>query len=329
MPNNVFVWLEQTNGTVPASSWEIFGPARKIANAGGGKLQAILVGNAENLNDLAQQAIQYGADTIFMANDAGFKTFRAEPYAALITQLAQDHQPKAILMPASGAGLELAPHVAAKLEVGLASDCIDVTTENENLMVTRPVLSGNLMATVTFEETYPQMATLRPHIFTAPQTDPSRIGEIIAVDPALSENDINIHVEAFAAAVETVNLADARIIVSGGRGVGGPDGFEILRDLANVLGGAVGASRAAVDAGWVPYAYQIGQSGKVVQPDVYIACGISGAIQHLAGMKTAKTIIAINKNPNVPLFKYAQYGIVGDLFEVVPALTEEFRKRRK
>ena len=329
MSNDVFIWLEQANGEITTSAWEIFGLARNIVDALGGQLSAIILGDTENLNVLANQAIYYGAARTFVANDATLKTFRSAPYAAIITKLTQEYKPAVILLAATSAGLELAPYLAAKLNTGLASDCIDVMVENGNLVVTRPVLSGNLIAKVVFKKTYPQIVTVRRHVFPVPPKDTSRSGKIISVEPILSEDNIIIKVEDFEAALETINLTDANIVVAGGRGIGGPDGFKILKDLADVLGGAIAASRAAVDAGWVPYAYQVGQSGKVVQPDLYIACGISGAIQHLAGMKTSKTIIAINKDPEAPIFNYAHYGIVGDLFEVVPALTKELHKRLK
>jgi electron transfer flavoprotein alpha subunit len=250
-----------------------------------------------------------------------------EPYVAVLTKLAREHQPAAILMGASNAGLELSAYVAAKLGVGLAADGIDLKVEDGHLIVTRPVLVGNIIAKVVFGQGRPQIVSLRRRVFPAPALDTSRSGEVIAVASVLAESDIATKVEGFETATSEVSLTDAKIIVSGGRGVGGPEGFAPVKALAEALGGAMGASRAAVDAGWVPYAHQVGQTGKTVQPDLYIACGISGAIQHLAGMKTAKLIVAINKDAEAPIFKYAHYGIVGDLFQYLPALTEEFKKR--
>ena len=325
MSNNVFVWIEQTNSTADSISWETLGAARKVGDDLGGKLVAVVLG--ENVDDLAKQAIQYGADSAFIADDTTLKHFRLEPYAAVMTKLAQEHQPAAILMGASNAGLELAPYVAAKLGVGLAADGIDLSVENGTLQVTRPVLVGNVMAKVVFGPARPQIATLRRRVFPMPALDADRSGEIIAVAPVLAEADIATKVEGIEAATNEVSLTDAKIIVSGGRGVGGPEGFAPVKALAEALGGAMGASRATVDAGWIPYAHQVGQTGKTVQPDLYIACGISGAIQHLAGMKTSKLIVAINKDADAPIFKYAHYGIVGDLFQYLPALTEEFKKR--
>jgi electron transfer flavoprotein alpha subunit len=325
MSSNVFVWIEQTNSTADHISWETLGAARKVSDDLSGKLIAVVLG--ENVDDLAKQAIQYGADSAFIVDDSTLKHFRLEPYAAVMTKLTQEHEPAALLMGASNAGLELAPYVAAKLGVGLAADGIDLSVENGTLQVTRPVLVGNVMAKVVFGPARPQIATLRRRVFPMPALDTDRSGEIIAVPPVLAEADIATKVEGIEAATNEVSLTDAKIIVSGGRGVGGPEGFAPVKALAEALGGAMGASRATVDAGWIPYAHQVGQTGKTVQPDLYIACGISGAIQHLAGMKTSKLIVAINKDADAPIFKYAHYGIVGDLFQYLPALTEEFKKR--
>ncbi len=325
MSNNVFVWIEQTDGKAASIAWQALGAARDVAVDLGGKLVAIILG--ENVDELATQAIHYGADLAFVANDATFKSFRLEPYASVITQLAHAHEPAVIVMGASNSGLELAAYVAAKLGVGLASDCIKLGVADGRLIATRPALIGNLIAKVVFGEARPQMVTIGRRVCPTPKMDTNRSGEITAVDPVMTEANIPTKVEGFETAASEVSLTDARIIVSGGRGVGGPEGFAPIKALAETLGGAMGASRAVVDAGWIPYAHQVGQTGKTVQPDLYIACGISGAIQHLAGMKTSKLIVAINKDREAPIFKYAHYGIVGDLFQYIPALTEEFKKR--
>jgi electron transfer flavoprotein alpha subunit len=306
-------------------SWETLGAGRYVADQWGSQLVAIVLG--EQVRHLAEQAIQYGADQVLVAGDVTLKQFRLEPYAALLTQLAQERQPAAILLGATNTGLELAPYVAATLGVGLASDCTNLRVENGSLAATRPILAGSLTASVEFGPARPHMATLRRRVFPLPTLDPMRTGEIVTVAPALTEAEIMVKIEGFAATASRVNLTEAKIIVSGGRGVGGPEGFAPIQALAEAVGGALGASRAAVDAGWVPYEHQIGQTGKTVQPDLYIACGISGAIQHLSGMKTSKVIVAINKDPEAPIFRYAHYGIVGNLFHYVPALTEEAKKR--
>jgi electron transfer flavoprotein alpha subunit len=321
MTNTVFVWIEP-NDTI---AWETLSAARGVADALGGQVAALVLGH--NVGDLAAEAIQRGADSAFAADDPTLADYRLEPYAAVITQLAQEQQPAALLLGASSAGLELAAYVAAKLGVGLAQDCTAVTVAGDTLAATRPVLVGNLIANIQFDAARPQLATVRRRIFPVPEADAARSGEIIAVAAVLNEADIPTKVEGRSAAAGQVSLTDANVIVSGGRGVGGPDGFAPVQALADALGGALGASRVAVDNGWIPYAHQVGQTGKTVQPDLYIACGISGAIQHLAGMKTSKIIVAINKDPDAPIFKFAHYGIVGDLFEVVPALTQEFKTR--
>jgi len=325
MSNNVFVWIDQSNGDVDSIAWEALGVGRNIANELGGQLGAVVLG--ENVSGVAEQTIQYGADNALVADDATLKSFRLEPYAAVITKLAQEHEPAALIMGASNSGLELSAYVAAKLGVGLAADCTEVAVEDGKVVATRPALIGNVIAKVSFGEARPQMVTLRRRVFPVPEMDAGRSGDITSVGAVMAEDDIATKVEGYEVAAGEVSLTDAKIIVSGGRGVGGPEGFAPIKALAEAMGGAMGASRAAVDAGWIPYAHQVGQTGKTVQPDLYVACGISGAIQHLAGMKTSKLIVVINKDPDAPIFKYAHYGIVGDLFQYAPALTKEFKQR--
>jgi electron transfer flavoprotein alpha subunit len=326
MTNSVFVWVEQTGGTADSIAWEVMGAARQVADRLGGEVIACVLG--DGVGGLAQSAIQRGADTSILVNDATLVAYRLEAYATTLLHLVQEQQPAIFLMGASNQGRELAPYLAAKLGVGLAADCVEIGIEGGALVATRPALAGNLIAQITYPgAARPQMATLRRRVFPPPAPDAGRSGQVITAGAVLAEDDIATKVVEFMDQTGEVNLADASIIVAGGRGVGGPEGFAPIRALAEALGGAVGASRATVDAGWIPYAHQIGQTGKTVQPDLYIAVGVSGAIQHLAGMKTAKVIVAINKDPEAPIFKVATYGIVGDLFKVVPALTEEFKKR--
>ena len=325
MSKDVFVWIEQTAGEANPIAWEALGAARTVAYGLESRLAAIVLG--ENIGGLADLAIQYGANRVFIADDETLQNFRLEPYAAIVTELTQVYESGTIVMGASNAGLELSAYVAAKLGVGLAADCVDLAVVDGELTATRPALIGNLTAKVTFGESHPHMVTVRRRAFPTPETDATRSGEITAVVPAMTEAEIPTKIEAFEAVTGEVSLTDARIIVSGGRGVGGPEGFAPVKALADAFGGAMGASRAAVDAGWIPYAHQVGQTGKTVQPDLYIACGISGAIQHLAGMKTSRLIVAVNKDADAPIFKYAHYGIVGDVFQYVPALTGEFKKR--
>jgi electron transfer flavoprotein alpha subunit len=209
----------------------------------------------------------------------------------------------------------------------LAADCIEIEVDGASLVATRPALAGNVITRITYDDVRPQMATLRRRVFAPLDPESGRDGQVVTAGAVLSEDEISTKVVEFVTQEGEVSLTDANIIVSGGRGVGGPEGFEPVRALAETLGGAMGASRAAVDAGWIPYAHQVGQTGKTVQPDLYIAVGISGAIQHLAGMKTSKVIVAINKDAEAPIFKMATYGVVGDLFTLVPVLTEEFKRR--
>ncbi len=325
MANDVFVWVDQSDGSVDSIAWEMIGAGRQVADALGGQVTACVLG--DGVDGLAQEVVQRGADMAILVNDSTLATYRLEAFAATLVALTQEYRPAVCLMGASSRGRELAPYVAAKLGVGLAADCIDIGVDNGSLVATRPALAGNVLAKITFGGAQPQMATLRRRVFSPLDPDNSRSGQVIAASAVLREDNISTKLVELVTQEGEVNLTDANIIVSGGRGVGGPEGFEPVRALADALGGAMGASRAAVDAGWIPYASQVGQTGKTVQPDLYIAAGISGAIQHLAGMKTAKVIVAINKDPEAPIFKVASYGVVGDLFQVVPALTAEFKKR--
>jgi electron transfer flavoprotein alpha subunit len=325
MASDVFVWIDQSGGTADSIAWEMIGAGRQVADALGGRVTACVLG--DGVDELAQEAIQRGADTAVLVNDSTLAFYRLEPYAAALVGLAKEHQPAVFLIGASSRGRELAPYVAAKLGVGLAADCVGIGVEDGSLVATRPALAGSVITRITYSGARPQMATLRRRIFLPLDPDAGRDGQVVAANAVLSEENILTKVVEFVDQTGEVNLTDANIIVSGGRGVGGPEGFEPVRTLAETLGGALGASRAAVDAGWIAYNHQVGQTGKTVQPDLYIAAGISGAIQHLAGMKTAKVIVAINKDADAPIFKLATYGVVGDLFKILPALTDEFKKR--
>ena len=321
----VWVWIEQFNGKVTSPSWETIGAARSIADVYGGHVTACLFG--QGVKAPAQEAIHHGADTVFLADDATLADFRVEPYASLLGELAKEHKPAVILLGATTAGREFAPSVAVALETGAIADVTALEVEDGNVVATRPIYSGKLLSKCTIPERRPQVISLRPRAFPRRARDANRSGKVIQVTPALAEEDIKNKVTGFAAAEGQASLADAGIIVSGGRGVNGAEGFAPIRELAQILGAAVGASRAAVDAGWIPYAHQVGQTGKTVSPDLYIACGISGAIQHQAGMRTSKVIVAINRDPEAPIFKLAHYGVVGDLFQVMPALTAAFEEK--
>jgi electron transfer flavoprotein alpha subunit len=323
----VWVWVEQFDGRASSISWEMMGQGRILADQLGTTLTACVLG--VGVQGIAAEAIAFGADRVLIADDAALRVYRTEPYARILEQLVREHRPEVFLLGASARGRDLAGSVATTLYTGLTADCtgLEIDPETRLLRQTRPAYGGNIMATIITPNHRPQMATVRHRVFEMPRADPSHQGQIVNVPVAIREQEVATQVVDFLLAEEKVNLADARIIVSGGRGVGGPEGFKPIAELAQVLGGAVGASRAAVDAGWIPYAHQVGQTGRTVRPDLYIACGISGAIQHRAGMSTARVIVAINKDPEAPILGLANYAIVGDLFQIIPALTEQFRQK--
>jgi electron transfer flavoprotein alpha subunit len=328
MPTKIWVFIEQFDGVIAPASLEALGAARKLnADLGGSGVSALLFGHGSQMQGLAHDVIAHGADEVLLADDATLNDFRAEPYAALLAKLVHAHAPDVILAGATTRGRDLFGMAAVDLNTGSLADVIALEVKDGAVRATKPVYAGKLLSTVVAGERRPQLVSLRPRAFPKPEPDASRSGTVTPVSPALSEDAISLKVVDYAVSEGQVSLADAKIIVSGGRGVGGPEGFAPVRELAQVLGGALGASRAAVDAGWIPYSHQVGQTGKTVAPDLYIACGISGAIQHQAGMRSAKTIVAINKDPDAPIFKLARDGVVGDLFKIVPALTAEFKKR--
>jgi electron transfer flavoprotein alpha subunit len=324
----VWVVAESRDGAVHGVTYELLGKGRELADILGVALEAVLVGSG--VADLAPELVARGADVVRVVDDAALEHYVDEPYAAVVADLILKHRPEIVLTGATAVGRSLIPRVAIRVRAGLTADCTGLAVDDEErqLLQTRPAFGGNIMATIICPDHRPQMATVRHKVMTALEPDASRAGEIIeeSVDAKLLETDVR-YLEFVEDVTQAINIADADIIVSGGRGLGGPDQFEMLRELAEVLGGAVGASRAAVDAGWIPYSHQVGQTGKTVQPKLYIACGISGAVQHLAGMQSSQTIVAVNKDPDAPILDVATYGIVGDLFEVVPAMTREFRKR--
>ncbi|MBP6059564.1 MAG: electron transfer flavoprotein subunit alpha [Candidatus Saccharicenans sp.] len=325
--SGVWVWVEQYNHQAGSISWEMMGEGRKLADRRGTTLSACVLGyQAESI---ARQAIAYGADRVFLVDDPTLEVYRTDPYARVLVELVRKYKPEIFLLGASTRGRDLAGAVATYIYTGLTADCTGLEIEEGTnlLLQIRPAFGGNIMATIKCPDHRPQMATVRHHVFEMPVPDESREGQIIRESPVLPEDRIASKVLDLIIEKNEVNLADAKIIVSGGRGLKGPEGFAILHELADVLGGAVGASRAAVDAGWISYAHQVGQTGRTVRPDLYIACGISGAIQHQAGMRTSKVIVAINKDPEAPIFQIADYGIVGDLFTVVPALTRALKRR--
>lgn len=316
----VYVWCEHFDGKLVQASREALGKARDL----GDSITALVFG--EGVDAVATEALAFGADAVIKADDASLADYRSAPYVALLTKAVQDSNPDYVIAASTARGREVMGGASADLDAGLMSDVVELDVVDGNLQARRPVYAGKVIA-VQSASGSPQMATLRSRAFKALDADDSRSGDISTIDAVMADGDIGLTVESFEESTGTVSLTDAGIIVSGGRGVGGPEGFEPVRELADVLGAAVGSSRAAVDAGWIPYEHQVGQTGKVVSPDLYIACGISGAIQHQAGMRSSKLIVAINKDAEAPIFSLASYGVVGDLFEIVPALTKAFKER--
>jgi len=334
MANKVWVYIDHFKGNAVLTSWEAVGAAKMLAAQTPGAQQsrvgtgvaALIFGNG--VEGLAQQAFSYGVDAVKLCNDATLADFRVEPYAALLSKLADEERPDVILAATTPRGRDIFATSAVDLHTGVIADATALDASDGLVRVTRPVYAGKLSSIVVCKDKRPQMITLRARAFTAPEPDGSKSGMIEKVQPVLAEDAISTKVVDYAIEENRVSLDSAKIIVSGGRGVGGPEGFEPVRELAKAFGGALGASRAAVDAGWIPYAHQVGQTGKVVSPDLYVACGISGAIQHLVGMRTAKVIVAINKDAEASIFRNVHYGVVGDLFKIVPAVTAEVKKRR-
>lgn len=325
----VMVIIEQKRGVIQSVSYELLGAGRRLADDTGGDLSALLIG--KDMAGEAQGLIAYGADRVFLAQSDCLEQFNDEAYSKIASRVICEQKPEIVIAGATMFGRSLVPRVAVKIQTGLTADCtgLDIQEGTGNLLQTRPAFGGNIMATILCEKHRPQMATVRHKVMKALSPDESRSGEVIEV--RVSDDDLvsrAMILESVEDAADMINIAEADIIVSGGRGMKGASNFPILVELAKALGAAVGASRSAVDAGWVPYSYQVGQTGKTVQPKLYIACGISGAIQHLVGMQSSDTIVAINKDPEAPIFKVATYGLVGDLFEIIPRLTKEIERRK-
>jgi electron transfer flavoprotein alpha subunit len=322
----VWVFVEQTEGKPAQVSWELLGIGSELAKTRGVKLCAICIG--ENVEHLCREAFAYGAAKAYLIDDPVFRYYRTESYYKAICYLVEKYKPEIVLYGATGLGRDLAGAIATKLQTGLTADCTGLAIDEEGfLLQTRPAFGGNIMATILTEFTRPQMSTVRPHVMPMPERDDSRTGEIVRETVPIREEDIATKVLEIIEDknLESVDVAAADIIVSGGRGMCNTENYSILQELADELGGVVGCSRAAVEAGWMPLERQVGQTGKTVRPKIYIACGISGAIQHLVGMQDSDVIIAINRDKQAPIFEVATFGIVGDLFEVIPAITNYVR----
>lgn len=327
----VWVFVEQHEGVAHSVSWELLGEGRKLAKALNVELCAMVLGT--QVDNLIREAFGYGADKVYSIDDPILKYYRTQAYLHGCLNLINKYKPEIVLVGATGQGRDLAGAVATHLKAGLTADCtgLSISMDDRLLEQTRPAFGGNIMATIYTETARPQMSTVRPHVMAKPEYLEGRTGQTLREPLDLNEDAITTKILEIVPMLSdsNVNLAGAKIIVSGGRGMMGPENFGLLRELANLLGGEVGSSRSAVDAGWMPHAHQVGQTGKTVSPKLYIACGISGAIQHLVGMQSSEYIIAINKDKNAPIFDVAHLGIVGDLFQIVPAVIEQVKKQKK
>lgn len=347
----VWVFAEQRGGKIMNVALELIGEGRRLAReiSEDTKVYAMILG--DNIKGIAQECFEYGADGAYIIEDPLLKNYTTDGYTKAIYDAVLDKKPDIVLFGATHIGRDLAPRVAARLNTGLTADCtrldvkvssyidyaeknttldtssLDPKSEDKGLKQTRPAFGGNLMATIICPKTRPQMATVRPGVMTRREREPGATGELVEIKPNISKDDIRIDlVDVVKSAKELVSLTDAEIICSGGRGLAEASGFELIKKFADKVGGVVGSSRAAVDAGWIDHSHQVGQTGTTVKPQIYFACGISGAIQHLAGMQTSDIIVAINKDPDAPIFEVADYGIVGDLYKIIPEIIEEWDK---
>ncbi len=324
---SVWVYAEQRNGEIASVVYELLGKGKDLAEKKESELVAVLLG--ENITNKAQDLIEMGADKVIVVDHPALKNFEEDIYADVLVELSQKYNPEIILSGATAVGRSFIPRVAVKLKTGLTADCtqLDIDNENGNLLQTRPAFGGNILATIVTPNHRPQMATVRHKVMDALERDKNKSGSIIEETiEFLNKVESNSFLETINEEGQKIQITESDIIVSGGRGLKDASNFAMLQELADLLGGAVGASRAAVDAGWIPYPHQVGQTGKTIKPKLYIAVGISGAIQHLAGMQSSDYIIAINKDPEAPIFKIADFGIVGDLFEIVPKLIAKLKK---
>ncbi|MFA4958043.1 MAG: FAD-binding protein [Candidatus Methanoperedens sp.] len=326
----VWIFIEHTEGKPATVSWELLGEGAKLAKTLGVELCALVIG--EKVEHLCQESFAYGASKVYLIDAPVFHHYRTETFFRAICYLVEKYKPEILLMGATGMGRDLAGAVATKLKTGLTADCTGLDIDEKGyLLQTRPAFGGNIMATILTEKTRPQMSTVRPHVMALAKKDASRTGAIVRESMDIKEEELAtrvIEVIEDATGAESIDLAGAEIIVSGGRGMCGTENFAILQELADELGGVVGCSRAAVEAGWMAPERQVGQTGKTVRPKIYIACGISGAIQHLVGMQSSDVIIAINQDKKAPIFEVATYGIVGDVFQVIPAMIDQIRELR-
>jgi len=327
MAKGIWIFIEHHDGLIRKVSLELLRQAKIIAEASGDPVTAVVLG--KNISSVAETAGTYGADKVIIVDDEKLGDYTTGAYTSVLNKLARDEEPLAILLGNTAIGKDLAPRLAHRLGVGMASDCIGMEADEKDfLKFKRPIYGGKAFCELTLTEK-PIVATIRPNTFPSGAPDAAWKAEIVKADAVIDADDLRAIVKEVALAASLrPELIEADIIISGGRGMKGPENFVLLEECADSIGAAVGASRAAVDAGWREQKFQVGQTGKTVSPTLYIACGISGAIQHLAGMGSSKVIVAINKDPDANIFNLADYGIVGDLFEIVPLLTEELKKLR-
>lgn len=328
--SGIMVFAEYRHGDIAPVSYELLGIGRKLADKRGVKLSVLLPGG--HVSAFGDSLIAAGADTVLLVEHPMLEQFREDVYAAVLEQVIRTHKPEVVLAGATAIGRSVVPYVANAIDAGLTADCtrLDIREEDGMLLQTRPAFGGNIMATIECPHTRPQMATVRPKVMAPSIPDPSRTGEIFQVQ--IPEQCLQSKVEVLDSVInhdDQVNIQEVETLVAGGRGLESEKGFGLIRALANELGGAVAASRAAVDSGWIPYPHQVGQTGKTVSPKLYIACGISGAVQHAVGMQSAEIVVAINRDSEAPIFDIATYGVVGDLYEVVPQLIKRLQEIKK
>ncbi|ANC78738.1 electron transfer flavoprotein subunit alpha [Fictibacillus phosphorivorans] len=325
--SGIWVFIEVKDGEIVPVSLELLGAGKELADKRGTELAGVLIG--ENVTHLADTLYEYGADTVYVYDDTIFKNYRTESYMKALLECCQKHKPEVILYGATSTGKDLASAVATDLPTGLTADStiLDIEKDTGLLLASRPAFGGNIMATILCKKYRPQMATVRPKVMKALTPEPGRRGQLIEETASIKEEDIRTKVlEIVQFTTQKVRIDEADIVVAGGKGLGSEKGFQVVHDLAETLGAAVGASRDVVEAGWVEHHHQVGQTGLTVTPKIYFAIGISGAIQHIVGMQNSGLIIAINNDPEAPIFQSSHYGIVGDAFEIVPLLIQQFKQ---
>ena len=328
MSKDVYVLAEQRDGNIQKVAFELVGEATKLAKDLNEQVVAILLG--DGVTAKAEELIQHGADKVIVVDDPMLAKYATEPYAKAITAIIKEFDPEIVLYGATSIGRDLAPRVSARVHTGLTADCtkLEIAEDTKLLNMTRPAFGGNIMATIVCKNHRPQMATVRPGVMAALAADTARKGEVVPFKVEYTPDDMNIEIiEEVKETKKIVDVTEAKVLVSGGRGIGSPEFFNTLKELADLLGGEVAASRAVVDAGWIGKEYQVGQTGKTVRPNLYIACGISGAIQHVAGMESSEVVISINKNDGAAIFDVSDLGIVGDVKTIIPKLIEALKKR--